>query len=75
MINPLVPITIITAAVVVCASRIRLGHHTLKQVGAGILVGTIYGSAWFLWWYRGGAQDIAWEIVDYLPRFLKAYIR
>ena len=75
LITVLGPIGIVTTAVVVCVSRIRLGHHTVKQVGAGILVGTVGGVAWFWWWSRGQAQDIAWDIVDHLPNFIKTYIR
>lgn len=64
----------VVTALTICISRIRLGHHTLKQVGAGIAVGAIYGSGWFWWWSEGGAQDIAWKVVSYLPSFLRAYV-
>lgn len=74
-INPIAPVLMTVTSLVICISRIRLGHHTLKQVGAGITVGTLFGLGWFAWWSTGGAQDIAWGVVEYLPSFLRSYIR
>lgn len=42
--------TFILMAVVVCWSRIKFGHHTLKQVIAGATIGGIIGVAWFGIW-------------------------
>jgi len=42
--------TFILIAVVVCWSRIKLGHHTLKQVIAGASIGGMIGVAWFGIW-------------------------
>ena len=75
LIHTFTPVFMVTTALVICISRIRLGHHTLKQVGAGISVGAIWGLAWFWWWSKGGAQDIAWNIVNYLPTSIRGYIR
>ncbi|KNZ47496.1 hypothetical protein VP01_635g7 [Puccinia sorghi] len=42
--------TFILIAVVVCWSRVKFGHHTLKQVIAGASIGGMIGAAWFGIW-------------------------
>ncbi|CAG7847956.1 SubName: Full=Uncharacterized protein {ECO:0000313/EMBL:CCA69456.1} [Serendipita indica DSM 11827] len=76
IINPLIPLAAISGAAVVCVSRIRLGHHTLKQVGAGAIVGLIVGWLWFDGWAgRGWGKDIGWQLTEYLPYFIRDLIR
>lgn len=75
LINPVAPVLAVSCASVVCVSRIRLGHHTIKQVAAGICVGVVFGTGWFWLWSKGGAQDIARGLVDLLPNFISTLVR
>lgn len=75
IIYPIAPILAISTAATVCISRIRLGHHTIKQVVAGITVGILCGAVWFWWWYKGSAQALAWNLVDILPRSIARLVR
>jgi len=75
IIYPIAPMLAISTGATVCISRIRLGHHTMKQVVVGITVGILYGTAWFWWWYKGSAQTLAWNVVDMLPRSIAEIVR
>jgi membrane-associated phospholipid phosphatase len=75
LIYPLAPVAMISVSTIICPSRLRLGHHTLKQVVAGVTVGILCGAAWFAWWKDGNAPDIAWSLVDILPHSLQSWIR
>ncbi|KAG8761555.1 hypothetical protein FRC14_002742 [Serendipita sp. 396] len=72
---PTAPLVATVVASTVCASRINLGHHTIKQVMGGVCVGVSFGALWFSWWKMGGAQTIAWWAVSFLPDFIQGLIR
>lgn len=39
--------TVLTAAVLVCISRVYLQYHTVSQVLVGIFVGILFATVWF----------------------------
>lgn len=75
LVYPVAPLVMVSVSTLICRSRLRLGHHTLKQVLAGVSVGVLCGAACFAWWKDGNAQEIAWVLVKILPDSLQSWIR
>ena len=52
------PAVVVPLASTIALSRIWLGHHTVPQVGAGVVCGLVFTPVWFWLWTEGGMS--AW---------------
>jgi len=66
VIIPVAPLLAILTAATIATSRIWLGHHTIKQVLAGVFLGVTMAFGWFYGWTHG-VKELCWEWVKVLP--------
>ena len=66
VIVPMAPLLAIPTAATIATSRIWLGHHTVKQVLAGVFLGVTMALGWFYGWTHG-VEELCWDWVKVLP--------